>query len=88
MTAISSLKLYVDENVLKQDTPYSYFYPVTDEVRHMDWYTRAASTKGNFWMSGLRTGPRRCSVLGTELLLPHPDSTDGFLCCSCDERVQ
>ena len=56
MTAISSLKLYVDENVLKQDTPYSYFYPVTDEVRHMDWYTRAASTKGNFWMSGLRTG--------------------------------
>lgn len=25
MTAISSLKLYVDENVLKQDTPYSYF---------------------------------------------------------------
>lgn len=56
MTAISSLKLYVDENVLKQDTPYSYFYPVTDDVRHMDWYTRAASTKGNFWMSGLRTG--------------------------------
>lgn len=88
MTAISSLKLYVDENVLKQDTPYSYFYPVTDEVRHMDWYTRAASTKGNFWMVRSAHRTRRCSVLGTELLLPHPDSTDGFLCCSCDERVQ
>ncbi|MBU3840173.1 MAG: hypothetical protein IAA25_04120 [Candidatus Ruminococcus intestinipullorum] len=54
--ALAGLKLYIDQNTLKQDTNYSYFYPITESVKQKSWYTKAASTKGSFWKTYVRTG--------------------------------
>ncbi|MFV0529610.1 MAG: histidine kinase [Lachnospiraceae bacterium] len=54
-TALTSLALYVDSGLLKQDTPYTFFNPITELVQQEEWYKRAETTKGNFWMSNLRT---------------------------------
>lgn len=54
--SLSSLKLYVDESVLGQDSPFTYYYPITSQVKESNWYARASQTKGNFWMSNTRTG--------------------------------
>lgn len=54
--SLTDLKLYVDPKVLQQDTPYSYFYPITNEVKAENWYRQASQTKANFWKSSIRTG--------------------------------
>lgn len=54
--SLTSLKLYVDEEILKQDKSYSYFQPITEDIRTEDWYKKAKDTKGNFWMSNTRLG--------------------------------
>lgn len=53
---ISSLKLYVDKDVLKQEENFTYYYPITDVVKETTWYQTAASTKGNFWRCQSRRG--------------------------------
>lgn len=54
--SLTGLRLYVDEDVMKQDTNFSYFYPITEKVQRENWYKQAAQTKGNFWKSSMRTG--------------------------------
>lgn len=53
---LAELKLYVDQDILQRDTNYSYFYPVTEQIKGKDWYLKASSTRSNFWMSNIRTG--------------------------------
>lgn len=54
--ALTALKLYADPKLLKHDTPFSCYYPITEEVKAADWYTRASRTKGAFWASAMRIG--------------------------------
>lgn len=54
--SITEMKLYADPQLLKHDTPFSCYYPITDEVKSTDWYAKASQTKGCFWATGTRTG--------------------------------
>lgn len=54
--SLTGMRLYVDESILKQGSPFSYFYPITEDVKQESWYQRAAQTRGNFWASSTRTG--------------------------------
>lgn len=47
-SALTQLRLYADPQLLKHDTPFSYYYPITDEVKALPWYEKAAGTRGCF----------------------------------------
>lgn len=53
--AISSLKLYVEEDILRQAESFYYYYPITEDVLCEDWYIQASSTRQNFWRVEPRT---------------------------------
>lgn len=55
-TSLTDLKLYVEEDILRQGTNYNHFYPITEEIRNEDWYQYSNTTYGNFWKSTIRTG--------------------------------
>lgn len=54
--SLSGLKFYVDEDFMKSSERFSYFYPITEEVRNTEWYIHSASTAANFWRTTVRTG--------------------------------
>lgn len=54
--SLSDLKFYVDEDYMKSSEHFSYFYPITEEIRNTEWYTHSASTAANFWRTTARTG--------------------------------
>ena len=58
---LTSLRLYVDEDYIKSDLPCNYFYPVTGEVSHSDWYRYSVATRQNFWRTSARTGQLKIS---------------------------
>ena len=53
---LTDLRLYVNQDILKDDTNFTYFYPITEDVKNTDWYIQASKTRGNFWRSSLREG--------------------------------
>ena len=53
---LTDLRLYVDQDILKDDSNFTYFYPITDEVKQTEWYAQASKTRGNFWKSAQREG--------------------------------
>ncbi len=55
-SVLTDLRLYVDRDILKDDSNFTYFYPITDEVKQEDWYAQASKTRGNFWKSTQREG--------------------------------
>ena len=53
---LTSLCIYVDESYMHSGTPVNYFYPITSDVRHSEWYSQSAATRQNFWRTSARTG--------------------------------
>ena len=54
--SLSGLKFYVDEDFMKSSEHFSYFYPITEEIRNTEWYAHSVSTAANFWRTTVRTG--------------------------------
>lgn len=54
--SVSSLKLYIDQDILQREDSFSYYYPITDSIRSQSWYEQAESTRRNFWKCEMRTG--------------------------------
>lgn len=54
--SLTDLRLYIEEDWMHQDSNYSHFYPITEEVRSQEWYQYSSATYGNFWRSSIREG--------------------------------
>lgn len=54
--SLSSLRLYMDEDLFLGTPSGSYIRPFTDGIKETDWYAQAASDPNNFWKSDVRVG--------------------------------
>lgn len=55
-TSLSSLCLYMDEELFYGAPSGSYLKPFTNDIKETDWYIQAASDPNNFWKSDVRLG--------------------------------
>lgn len=55
-TTLSSIKLYADASVLKHETPFSYYHPITEDVKSLPWYRTSANTRNCFWQTTATPG--------------------------------
>lgn len=53
---LTTLRLYVPEDLMDNVAPNKYILPLTDEVESSRWYQKAGEFSGNFWVSDIRTG--------------------------------
>lgn len=53
--SLSTIKIYTQPGMLHSLSDQQFFYPIDEEIRSQDWYTKAVSNPGNFWKSNART---------------------------------
>lgn len=53
---LTTLKLYIPEDLMSNVEPNNYILPFTDEMTGSRWYQKARKISGNFWTNDIRTG--------------------------------
>ena len=58
---LTTLQLYVPENLMQNIAPNKYILPITKELTETRWYQKSRQISGNFWISDTRTGQNNVS---------------------------
>lgn len=60
---LTSLQLYVPENLMRNVEANKYIIPVTEDLKDSRWYKKSLDISGNFWTSDTRTGQNDINYL-------------------------